>query len=270
VAEPRGEGERKPRVAEPRGDGGSRQTPCCTNDLERSDPASQWPESGTNGSVLWQGYDLSQYDVQTWGPDDATIVTSPARPGYRYAAKLTTNARASDGLRRVHLHGRYTFSEGETIFYGHSVLIPSSFPSTWDGHQLLLEFFGPPWTGGPPVVLGLNQGTPLQFQAGALTGLVTFAAQRDVWHDFVWELKFSKNPAVGYVKLWHRIEGQGNYAPVVFPNGQTTFFAATLKPDDAGFARPIPGNYHGDNQSPRTIYHATNAAASTFASAAPE
>jgi hypothetical protein len=231
------------------------------------DPPSAKPGQW-NGDL--SGGDFSQYDVQVWGPDDATVVTSPARPGYRYAAKLTTNARASDGLRRVHLHGRYNFSEGETIFYGNSVLIPSSFPSRWDGHQLLLEFFGPPWTGSPFVSLGLIPGTPLQFTAGALADLATFEAQRDVWHDFVWKLKFSRNPAVGYVKLWHRVQGQGDYRRIAFSNGQTTVDAATLKSDDAGQTHPVLGNYHTNNQSPRTIYHAANVAARTFASAAPE
>ena len=31
------------------------------------------------------------------------------------------------------------------------------------------------------------------------------------WHDFVMHIKFSQNPAVGFLELWHREPGEAGY-----------------------------------------------------------
>ena len=52
------------------------------------------------------------------------------------------------------------------------------------------------------------------------------------WHDFVTHVKFSQNPAVGFIELWHREPDEPNYVKQNFIQGTgapgTKIFYATL------------------------------------------
>jgi hypothetical protein len=209
--------------------------------------------------------DLSQYSVQSYGT--TRVVTTPAHPGYRYAAELTTGEVAPDGLRRIHLHGPTLGGEGTRLFYGNSVMLPASFPRGWGGFQLLLEFFGPPYTDTPPVsLLVAPGGDRLQISAQHIGGVIAeLPATRGVWHDFVWDLTLSKTN--GRLRVWHRIAGRGPYQPVRFANNKTVICGPTLD-DDMTVAHPMVGDYHS-NTGPRTVLHAADRAGRSFSAVAP-
>ena len=53
------------------------------------------------------------------------------------------------------------------------------------------------------------------------------------WHDFVMRIKFSQNPAVGFLELWHREPGEAGYTQQTFIGGGTRRYFSTLLDTEA-------------------------------------
>ncbi len=247
------------------------------------------------GDIIFNG-DLSPGNFSQWSPQfwgELNIVTSPKHPRFPYAASMKTTQPVGDGTRRVHLHSSNFIKDGDVIFHGYSVYLPS--PGfidglyTFIGHQLLWEVYGEPWDLGAPVSLNVpahntrgdtfyvgivdNRNTADSSVGGLSGGVIhNIPATRNVWHDFVFEIKHSKTGS-GYVRVWHRIAGQGAYQRLRMDKGpyagQDTHFAQTMHTSGAG-SRVLPSNYHGEqNPLVRHSYVTGYKAARTFEAAAP-
>ncbi len=237
------------------------------------------------GKVVWRGDfetgDLSQWTkAQSVAPDRLQVVRSPVAEG-RYALKATVKQGDdpinASGNRNELVHLSYE-PEGSEYFYRWSTMFAPSYPSakTW---QLFVQWHHSGSSGSPPVELVVH-GEQMQLKVdGARRVLWTAPLERGRWHDFVMHVKWSSNPRVGFIELWHdgrlelprtyvatQFEGQRNYLKmglyrnasiaadgVVFHDGmvQATALADVMAPDggavDAPDASTLPdGGPGGD------------------------
>ncbi|HEX8437824.1 polysaccharide lyase [Archangium sp.] len=158
--------------------------------------------------IIWKGDfetgDTSQYtSAQRVSADRLQVVTSPVLQG-RHALKATVRQgddpiNASGNRNELIYQGRE--KEGSEYYYRWQVLFPADYPSA-KAWQVFTQWHHNGCCGSPPVeffVYGeeirltlTNSVTPWQ------TKLV-----RGVWQDFVFHVKWSSDPNVGFVELWH-------------------------------------------------------------------
>jgi hypothetical protein len=169
-------------------------------------------------TVLWTGDaetgDLSQYQDTPWNVVGGTaprVVTSPVREG-RYAVELSLPhaSTPSDGIccgSRDELVPKFRdFAPGDDLYFGFSTYLKPGFPV--DAYWQSITQFKQNFDGSPPVELDVGSGSyelvggdghpdnPKQFikpLAPAVTGR---------WVDWVIHMKFSPDPAVGFVEVW--------------------------------------------------------------------
>jgi MYXO-CTERM domain-containing protein len=226
--------------------------------------------------VVWKGDfetgDTSQYSsVQRVSADRLQVVPSPVRQG-RYALKATVRQgddpiNSSGNRNELVYQGRE--AEGSEYYYRWQVLFPADYPSakTW---QVFTQWHHDGCCGSPPVEFNIY-GEELRL---TLTDSVTpwqTKLERGVWQDFIFHVKWSPDPSVGFVELWHNgqfvlskykhatmYEGDGIYLKlglyrsdtvasvgVVYHDGfvQATQLADVLPPPptpDAGTPAPTP------------------------------
>lgn len=169
------------------------------------------------------------------GPNQArvTVVTTTPREG-RYCARceVTNTDSWPNGLRRVELGytpPRATY-EGSERYYAFSLRQSDDLPldpaisnavAYWEAYPIYQQSMAFNVTGGN-IRFDLRLPRP-----GAMSGSTayagSFAAGR--WHDFVLHVRWSADPTVGFVELWH------NGALVVTRTSVTTMVTST---GDAG------------------------------------
>ena len=66
-----------------------------------------------------------------------------------------------------------------------------------------------------------NEGVNDQDPLGGYYWMNDKATVTGGWHDFVMRIKFSQNPAVGFLELWHREPGEAGYTQQTFIGGGT-------------------------------------------------
>ncbi|MFZ5472299.1 MAG: polysaccharide lyase, partial [Myxococcota bacterium] len=157
-------------------------------------------------TVVWRGDfetgDLSQWSkAQQVSPDRLQVVTSPVREG-AYALKATVRQGddpigASGNRNELVYFGNE--AAGSEYFYKWSTMFASDYPSasTW---QLFAQWHHFGCCGSPPVQLIVN-GERL-ILAGVGQEVWSAPLQRGKWYDFVFHVKWSADPRVGFMELW--------------------------------------------------------------------
>ncbi len=198
--------------------------------------------------VVWKGDfetgDLGQYSsLQRVGADRLLVVQSPVRQG-RYALKATVRQgddpiNSSGNRNELVYEGRE--QEGAEYYYRWQVMFAPDFPSvrTW---QVFTQWHHEGCCGSPPVEFFVY-GEELRL---TLTDSVTpwrAKLERGVWQDFIFHVKWSPDPGVGFVELWHN--GQ-----LVLPR----YLHATMYPGDGIYLKL--GLYRSDTVQPvGVVYH---------------
>ena len=231
----------------------------CTND--RSTPHELAP-----GGLLWNGDvetgDLSQFKNTPWnvagGALPPTVVSNPAfvRDG-KYSVAMTIPGKTNNtGIccgSRSELEPKIGYiHSGDDLWFGFSTLLDKGFPTnaSW---QTITQWKND-GDGSPPLELDVGGGKyrlsggfdhpgrhePFQKTIGlAVTGQ---------WVDWIFHIKFSPNPDIGYIEIWqdHKL---------VLPRFQPA--SGTMYPKSHG--KPLSylktGYYRdGDISAPGTIY----------------
>ncbi len=158
--------------------------------------------------VVWRGDfesgTLSQYTGKQWvSPDRLQVVTSPVAQG-RYALKATVRQgddpiNASGNRNELVFQGPET--EGSEYYYRWQVMFPADFPSvrTW---QLFTQWHHDGCCGSPPVEFFVYGEEIRLTMTDSVTPWRTKLV-RGVWQDFIFRVKWSPDPAVGFIELWH-------------------------------------------------------------------
>jgi hypothetical protein len=188
-------------------------------------PASAFGATVFNGDFETGNY--SQWTaVQEVSPDPIQVVQSPVRQGV-YASRF--EVRNGDllygGARAEILWGdnlRPTLHEGDDYYFGWSTYWPSDFPSPSpsQGHSIFLQWKGI-GTGSPPMEMS-NRNERIALRTNN-TDVWWVPLTREVWHDFVAHVKFSADPNVGYVEIWHDGAYQGHYPMATLISGKDSY-----------------------------------------------
>jgi hypothetical protein len=201
------------------------------------------PESP--GPVLWED-SFERADIhEGWAAvqevqSDHTARTSAAhaRDGARSArfeVRDGDNAESSADERQqlsdalMPDGGSFRPREGDDLYIAISLWFEPGFPfaegdAAW---QVYLPFVSFDARGSGPAKLG--SGGHLRFEGvEGVPWLDSEPAATGGWHDFVLHVKFSQDPQVGLLQIWHRRPSQSDYASETFDNGQRTRHFATL------------------------------------------
>jgi MYXO-CTERM domain-containing protein len=198
--------------------------------------------------VVWKGDfetgDIGQYSSYQWmSADRLQVVQSPVLQG-RYALKATVRQgddpiNSSGNRNELIYKGREL--EGSEYYYRWQVMFAPDFPSvkTW---QVFTQWHHNGCCGSPPVEFFVY-GEELRL---TLTDSATpwkTKLERGVWQDFIFHVKWSSDPSVGFVELWH--------------NGQRVlprYMHATMYPGDGIYLKL--GLYRSDTVQPvGVVYH---------------
>ncbi len=158
--------------------------------------------------VVWRGDfetgNITQYSgAQRVSADRLLVVQSPVAQG-RYALKATVRQGDdpinSSGNRNELVYQGHE-AEGSEYYYRWQVMFAPDFPSarTW---QVFTQWHHEGCCGSPPVEFFVY-GEEIRF---TLTDSVTpwrTPLVRGVWQDFILRVKWSSDPNVGFVELWH-------------------------------------------------------------------
>ena len=92
--------------------------------------------------------------------------------------------------------------EGNDRYYAWSTMWAADYPSaaTW---QAFTQWHHTGNTGTPPLEMYVN-GETMYLAVGANETVVwNHPLERGAWHDFILHVKWSSDPAVGFVELWY-------------------------------------------------------------------
>jgi hypothetical protein len=135
-------------------------------------------------------------------PDRLQVVSSPIRQG-RYALKVTVrqgdNPIGASGNRNELV--RLTREpSGSEYYYRWSTMFAPDFPApaTW---QLFTQWHHDGNSGSPPVEFAVNNGRMILYCSGAAVWSAPLV--RGAWQDFIFHARWSSNPSVGFVELYH-------------------------------------------------------------------
>jgi hypothetical protein len=156
--------------------------------------------------TVWRGDaetgDLSQWSkVQMVSADRLQVVSAPLRQGryaYRYEVRQGDNPINASGNRAEAVYSPPE-REGSERYYGWSTLWPHDYPS-YDTWQLFTQWHHLGSSGSPPVELFVR-GESIFLR---VSGLDVWRAplERGRWVDFTLRVKWSQDPAIGFVELW--------------------------------------------------------------------
>nr|WP_224244483.1 polysaccharide lyase [Hyalangium gracile] len=161
--------------------------------------------------VVWRGDfetgDRSQYSgAQMVSADRLQVVTSPVAEG-RYALKATVK-QGDDPINSSGNRNELVYQGNEAVgseyYYRWKVMFAPDFPSvrTW---QVFTQWHHDGCCGSPPVEFFVY-GEEIRL---TLTDSITpwsMPLTRGVWHEFIFRVKWSADPSVGFVELWHNRE----------------------------------------------------------------
>jgi MYXO-CTERM domain-containing protein len=161
--------------------------------------------------VVWRGDfetgDRSQYtSAQMVSADRLQVVTSPVTQG-RYALKATVKQGDdpinSSGNRNELVHDVRETS-GSEYYYRWSVMFAPDFPSarTW---QVFTQWHHDGSSGSPPVEFFVY-GEEIRLTMNDSVTPWSMPLTRGVWHEFIFHVKWSADPKVGFIELWHNRE----------------------------------------------------------------
>lgn len=219
---------------------------------------------------------LNQWSVQAC-PGGVTIVSDRAKDGM-HSAQVTvadddTNAKCASVPTkdtRAQIVSRQLFGNGAEYYIAFSTYFPANFidPRGW---FQIAEFYGPPYGGSPTMGIDLC-GLRVCFQRDwSHKNDVIWTMSRDIvrgitWDNFVFRVKFSTDPTVGFVEIWH------NGVKQRMANGTFRTTYQTLKPDlnwDGTTPNSLFLNQYrqaGESNGTMTLYHDKVAVGRTYAS----
>jgi hypothetical protein len=159
--------------------------------------------------VLWRG-DFETGNTSQWtsqqavAPDRLRVVTSPVDQGkhaLRVEVRQGDDPINASGDRAELVRSNPLEVEGNERFYAWSTMWPANYPSvkTW---QLFAQWHHTGLNGSPPMELIIN-GEQISLRVGAQTTVWQAPLVRGPWHRFVFHVKWSSNPQVGFVELWY-------------------------------------------------------------------
>jgi hypothetical protein len=248
--------------------------------------ASDGPEvdASSDADLIWKS-DFETGDLSEWSqiqacPGGVTVVTSPVRHGM-YAARFAvadddTNARClavPTENPRAQLVGPFgLFQAGDDVYIGFSTFFPADFPTVPAGSWLQLhEDYGPPYNGSPTMEVDVY-GDRLGMEANENDGIYhrIWTAGEDIhrgtqWEDIVLHVKWSTDPAVGFIELWY------DGVPQTFADGETREHVATLVPSINGLFDTVYMNQYrkaGVDLGTVVLYHDDIRVGRTYASVA--
>jgi hypothetical protein len=234
-------------------------------------------------AVVWSGDfetgDLSQWPDLQACPGDVAVVSSPVRAG-RYAARFTVRdesvtancpAVPTSGTR-ASLTSPRLFGPGDDADIGVSTYFPAGFPAITSGWLQVAEVYGPPYNGSPTIGLAVN-GNRLVLTRDATHNVdAAWTSLADVakgtgWEDIVLHVKFSTDPSVGFVELWHNGQRQR------FTDGAQTLHYSTIVPGiNGGGPNSLFLNQYRSKSPARgavTLYHDQAKVGSSYGEVAP-
>jgi uncharacterized protein (TIGR03382 family) len=163
-----------------------------------------------SASIVWKG-DYETGNLSQWNREQSVssnrllVVSSPVREG-RYALKTTVRQGddpidASGNRNELLYLGRE--ASGSEYFYKWSTLFPASFPrsSRW---QIFTQWHHDGSNGSPPLEFYVVD-DELRMRVGGSDGKILWRAplRREQWNDFILHVKWSSDPRVGFVELYH-------------------------------------------------------------------
>jgi hypothetical protein len=163
--------------------------------------------SGSGSGVVWRG-DFETGDRSQWSKtqmvssDRLQVVSSPTRQG-SHAIKVTVkqgdNPISASGNRNE-LVRMTNEKEGDEYYYRWSTMFASDYPSakTW---QLFTQWHHSGDSGSPPVEFYVN-GETIYLRVNGSTVVWSTPLVRGQWQDFIFHVKWSSNPGVGFVELY--------------------------------------------------------------------
>lgn len=199
------------------------------------------PSPPDSPTIVWRG-DFETGDRSQWtrtqmvSEDRLAIVTSPKREG-RYALKATVR-KGDDPINssgnRNELVRMTLEPAGSEYYYKFSTMFAPDFPSvkTW---QLFTQWHHEGSGGSPPVEFYVY-GEEIRLNIGGNPGTIVWRGNltRGAWQDFVFHVKWSPDPKVGFVELYHngklvlpkryiatQFSGQRNYLKVGLYRNET-------------------------------------------------
>jgi hypothetical protein len=199
-------------------------------------PKSPAPTPAPSSPLVWSG-DFSTGDLSQWGyvqdcPGSIKVVPNPAGSGNVAQFSVSdqdihTNCPLlQPGTNpNAFLASRQLFHNGDDMYISLSEYFPVGFPSTTNWFQVA-ELYGQPYGGSPP--LGIDvAGNNLVLSRDATHGYDTpwkTPIQQGVWQNLVLHVKFSPDPAVGFVEIWD------NGVQQTFSDGTQRLMMDTLIP----------------------------------------
>jgi hypothetical protein len=253
----------------------------------------------TVNPLIWSGGfepgDLSEWGlVQTAAPDRAQIVTSPVTQG-TYALKLTVKygdvptSSGSTATNRAQINGPTIHQEGEEDYTRVSMRVPSGFPvgTASNDFQLAWQWHGAPHTGSPPISINMNKDrsqwqlahNPFEpdgdvNQPQSYRAPISLPLTKDVWHHFIYRVKWSRYSSVGFFEVWHA-EGGQEPVKLTVQNGPGAggqrVPGPTLHSNMVDGLRPIAANYRRQETTTQdgTIFYDGVAVGDSFLSVWP-
>lgn len=183
--------------------------------------------------VIWRG-DFSTGDLSQWSAAETVdaksrlrVVSDPVGrggPALRALVRLGDDPIGASGHRNELLFTDDDVQEGDERYYRWETLFPADFKPerTW---QLFTQWHHYGCCGSPPLAFYVNGE---EVRLGLASGEVLWSAplEQGAWQAFVFHVRWSSNPAQGYVELWH--DGRN-----VLPRRH----AATLLPGDGAYLK---------------------------------
>jgi len=210
--------------------------------------------------VVWRG-NFETGDIKQWSgaqmvdPNRLLVVTSPVTQG-RYAMK-TTVYQGDDPIdssgNRNELVQMTNEASGSEYFYKWSTMFDQSFPSErhW---QLFTQWHQADDFGGSPPVEFYVYGEEMRLNIGGSPGVQVWQAPlaRQQWRDFLFHVKWSSDPKVGFVELY--LDGKlvmpKRYIATQYP-GQLNYLKVGLYRDEV--IEPVGIVYHDKWTMSRSI-----------------
>lgn len=162
--------------------------------------------------------------AQTVADDRLQIVADPVREGSQALAVTVRqfDDPVSSGNDRAELVNLTHEPEGSEYWYRFSVMFPEDYPShpRW---QLFFQWHQDGLGGTPPFEMFVA-GEEMRMRTGGNESEPLWVAPlvRGVWHDFVMHIRWSSDPSVGFVEMFH------NGEPAVAPTSVPTMLPGQL------------------------------------------
>jgi uncharacterized protein (TIGR03382 family) len=163
-----------------------------------------------SAAIVWKGDfetgNLSQWDrTQSVASNRLLVVSDVVREG-RYALRAMVR-KGDDPIKASGNRNELLYMglepSGSEYYYKWSTLFPQNFPrsSKW---QIFTQWHHEGLNGSPPLELYVVD-DELRMRVGGTSGQVVWRAplQREKWNDFVLRVKWSSDPKVGFVEMYH-------------------------------------------------------------------